>query len=755
MASIFNQDIGLNYKGIITLGSTINQNLSGTLQYLTDGDGNNLPLQVSTTGLQFNAIETIYSNAAGTNIAMNVWGNLGRVAIGGLATNYTPSAPLQVRGDALSPIARFEDNAGTLALQVQHSINGIGLLTSGSWVGYNSSTTQLVGIQGGYYYILNSTSRFQINLATNETRNLGNLFVGSVAVTSTARLHVRGDGTNPIFRAENSAGIPILTIPATTGLITTNSPIDITSAFATETIFRGSNASGALTLAVSSIPAGGAAAKIYGRFSPATANTHSTLVGSYFTTVADVALFLGNLGTGSIATSGTTGAVRIYNEFLPTSGTATNYALGILHTINQTGGANGITRGLYVAPTLTLVTDFRAYDSDITFANASGSNKLSLFNANYTINNTGTTSGSIVTGIKLNATETSITGTTHNLMDLQVGGVSKFKVDRVGTIILDGNIHSVTNDITLRQSSTAGNGGGFIVQRASNLYGAPILFMQDAVDNTFNFIDFRRGASTLMRLFSGGSLAIGHTAASARLHVRGDGTNPIARFETSAGVEQFSIGSTGNALFAQTINLDAGGAFFGASRMKVGPAGPGNNARMFVGDAGATSLMGAYGDNTGIIVIGAGTQGNMGGATSMLVNFSHGYTSAGTGNYTHVQFTNTINHTGASGISRSLYLNTTVTAAFDYRAIEVKAGSTAAHKLMLLTNAAGNKVIEVNAAQEIGLFGVAPIAQPTTAIAPAAVTTGGGAAILEDDLFAGYTVAQIAQALVTLGILKP
>jgi len=128
MASIFNQDIGLNYKGIITLGSTINQNLSGTLQYLTDGDGNNLPLQVSTTGLQFNAIETIYRNAAGTNIAMNVWGNLGRVAIGGLTTNYTPSASLQVRGDGTNPIFTAENNAGTS----RFSIPNAGAITTNS-----------------------------------------------------------------------------------------------------------------------------------------------------------------------------------------------------------------------------------------------------------------------------------------------------------------------------------------------------------------------------------------------------------------------------------------------------------------------------------------------------------------------------------------------------------------------------------------------------------------------------------------------
>ena len=50
----------------------------------------------------------------------------------------------------------------------------------------------------------------------------------------------------------------------------------------------------------------------------------------------------------------------------------------------------------------------------------------------YTINKTGGTS--TITGIYLNATETSLTGTTHNLMDLQVGGVSKFKVTNAGYI---------------------------------------------------------------------------------------------------------------------------------------------------------------------------------------------------------------------------------------------------------------------------------------------------------------------------------
>lgn len=49
-----------------------------------------------------------------------------------------------------------------------------------------------------------------------------------------------------------------------------------------------------------------------------------------------------------------------------------------------------------------------------------------------------------------------------------------------------------------------------------------------------------------MRMDANGNLAIGTTALSARLHVKGDGTNPIARFESSAGTFGFIIGSSGN-----------------------------------------------------------------------------------------------------------------------------------------------------------------------------------------------------------------
>lgn len=70
-------------------------------------------------------------------------------------------------------------------------------------------------------------------------------------------------------------------------------------------------------------------------------------------------LFGGNPNTAS---SGANTHVYIAKGFAPTSGTATFTQLLFQSTINQTGGANGITRGLYVNPTLTAAADWRSIE---------------------------------------------------------------------------------------------------------------------------------------------------------------------------------------------------------------------------------------------------------------------------------------------------------------------------------------------------------------------------------------------------------
>jgi hypothetical protein len=66
---------------------------------------------------------------------------------------------------------------------------------------------------------------------------------------------------------------------------------------------------------------------------------------------------------GNTSTSGNGAYVLVAGHFKPASGTATYSSIGITDAINQTGGANGITRGLYVNPTLTAAADWRGIES--------------------------------------------------------------------------------------------------------------------------------------------------------------------------------------------------------------------------------------------------------------------------------------------------------------------------------------------------------------------------------------------------------
>jgi hypothetical protein len=72
--------------------------------------------------------------------------------------------------------------------------------------------------------------------------------------------------------------------------------------------------------------------------------------------------FLFSYGTRDY-TSGNVDVHRETANYTPTSGTGTFNMLVLQNTINQTGGANGITRGLYVNPTLTAAADFRAIET--------------------------------------------------------------------------------------------------------------------------------------------------------------------------------------------------------------------------------------------------------------------------------------------------------------------------------------------------------------------------------------------------------
>jgi hypothetical protein len=72
--------------------------------------------------------------------------------------------------------------------------------------------------------------------------------------------------------------------------------------------------------------------------------------------------FLNGIGHSVDPPSGTMALVAFSGSFGPTSGTAEGNMVTISASINQIGGANGITRGLYINPNLISAADFRGLE---------------------------------------------------------------------------------------------------------------------------------------------------------------------------------------------------------------------------------------------------------------------------------------------------------------------------------------------------------------------------------------------------------
>lgn len=78
---------------------------------------------------------------------------------------------------------------------------------------------------------------------------------------------------------------------------------------------------------------------------------------------ANYQFWYNNTYTNLTYTSGTGGGINIRPGFAPTSGTGVYNVFSIDSVINQTGGASGITRGVYVQPTLTAAADWRSIET--------------------------------------------------------------------------------------------------------------------------------------------------------------------------------------------------------------------------------------------------------------------------------------------------------------------------------------------------------------------------------------------------------
>ena len=200
-----------------------------------------------------------------------------------------------------------------------------------------------------------------------------------------------------------------------------------------------------------------------------------------------------------------------------------------------------------------------------TFANASApytqNQSWSDLQLKYTINNTLTSTG-VATGLLLNATETALNGMTHRLMDLQVGGASRF------TVLPNGNVGIGTQTPNAALEITRTGSGANI-----KLYNIGASYNDIISGANFRIVNTTSGGIPATDGFwqnTTNQVGINTNAQAATLHVKGAGaTSATTTFlvQNSSSTQAlkiaddggFQIGSIGGAGTGLSIRTDSGG----------------------------------------------------------------------------------------------------------------------------------------------------------------------------------------------------
>lgn len=400
--------------GIGTITPAVKLEVYGTNELLRFGDG--------TSGndafISFNSRGYIgFQGAGGLNFIANAF----RPIIFGIGSNMTPTTEwarfgaftgnFSIGASGSGAVSNFQvaqntTGFGTVATNATTTLTGTGTQFSntfkvGDTITVSGETIRTIATivsdvsltvtvaftttASALTYTLIGGSRF--NVFGN-----GQVGIGTGSVVPTARLQVKGDGTNPIVRFETS-----------------------TSAIAQQ--FYDTSMIG------------------FGNVNP---------------------IYAGIYGHSSIdpnaATANSLGVGLLSNQ----SSTTASYGFGIKTT-------NGSNAAQWITGTGGLI---KIISSGF-IPSAAGNGNYRNLEINYSLNGTNGAQTGTATGIYLNATETALNGMVHNLMDLQIGGVSKFSVRNDGRLNASGSIISL-GDVATGALSYLGFTGRTVFSSPSN-----------------------------------------------------------------------------------------------------------------------------------------------------------------------------------------------------------------------------------------------------------------------------------------------
>jgi len=384
-------------------------------------------------------------------------------------------------------------------------------------------------------------------------------------------------------------------------------------------------------------------------------------------------------GTATDVTSGQRDGFLGQFTFAPTSGTAVLNVFNASPTINQTGGANGITRGLYVNPTLTSAADFRAIETtsgSVTF----GGNTQVTVTGSLTLTNAFTASSAIISGNVTVLGTASINTLIVNQTQLstgsnQLGDAADDFQTLYGTVRIPTGSLTVTGSTNITGSAsitgvvTVGGIKGltdYSIVRSDN--SAYIQFYNSPLVVDFTAAATRISSGRLETSVNGSFGLLG--ASPVRLHVRGSGTTSST---TALLVENANASASLIVRDDQNVEIQGGLAVTGVTGSWIieargisnsgGIRRVGNNVEFFglsyvggfIGGYGTLNIRGYSGGSTGNTTTSAATIAdtfnyNASSANTPGLTISPAINQTGTGTFTLLNFSPTINTTG-SGIS--------------------------------------------------------------------------------------------------------
>jgi len=278
--------------------------------------GFNLDLNAGYTGVAYNSLCRMVNATAGTGVGIaSVAGNVGNTA-GSVGTTVGSNVGV------LAVAANGNKNAGLTgsAVTAKNSATNVGVVGVGLNTG--SSPVQV----GGFFGLMSTDPTF----------------------TSAALIADNGGTTSPIFVARDNGTAFFQILDGGSVSIGSSNAATLTNAgIVALTTYTINNSWGAITFT--------STGPDISNTNPAVAATAGVTFGS---------------GQTFTQTSATRNYVSLPYSFAPTSGTAVHNQFAFTGTFNQTGGASGITRSIYINPTLTAVADYRAIEFTSSTTNA-------------------------------------------------------------------------------------------------------------------------------------------------------------------------------------------------------------------------------------------------------------------------------------------------------------------------------------------------------------------------------------------------